>query len=92
MSIFINLIFGIIWLSLLSLLLLGIISLFLMVHHRKVGVRLFDYRLLFNPFNLQFLGIKYLTQEGIYCRNRAWLCFGICALLILFIVFIEIAQ
>jgi len=90
MVLFINLILVIICLGLFSLWLLSIISLFLMVRHRKTGVRLFDSRLLFNPFNLSLLGTKYLTQEGIYWRNRFWICFTIFTLVILFILFIAV--
>jgi len=81
--IFIKLIFITIWIFLLILFILGVIAQMLMIHNRKPGVNLFDRRLLFNPFNIEFFGRKYLTKKGIYWRNKSWLYFGIFVFIIL---------
>jgi hypothetical protein len=65
------------WLILGLSAILGIIFQILMIANRKPGMALFQERLLFNPFHMQFRGSYYLTSTGIYWRNLSWICCGI---------------
>lgn len=65
---------------------LGIVFQFLMMKNRKKKVKLFEHRILFNPFNLQFFGKKYLTEKGIYWRNKSWIFFSIFVITIIVIL------
>jgi hypothetical protein len=53
-----------------------VLTQFCMVANRKPDVKLFQARLLYNPFNVQFQGRYYLTERGIYWRNISWVCFA----------------
>jgi len=76
-------IFILIWLILFVALIQGIIFQFLMVRYRKPKVKLFDSKILFNPFNVQFFGQKYLTEKGIHLRNKSWLYISVFTVTIL---------
>ena len=54
----------------------GLVFQVLMIRNRKPGVKLFDQRLLYNPFNVQFYGDEYLTLAGLKWRNLSWICYG----------------
>jgi len=45
---------------------------YLMIIHRNKDVKFFDKRLFFNIANIQFFGAKYLTEKGVYHRNKSW--------------------
>ena len=45
------------------------VSQLLIMVNRKPGIKLFQLRLVFNPFLIQFGGRYYLTNQGIYWRN-----------------------
>ncbi len=49
----------------------------LMIRNRKPGVKLFDERLMYNPFNIQFHGDEFLTLTGLKWRNLSWICYGV---------------
>jgi hypothetical protein len=68
--------FVMVCLLLFVVIILGIVFQLLMIQCRKPEITLFDKKILFNPFNLQFFGQKYLSEKGIYWRNKSWLCFG----------------
>ncbi len=55
---------------------MGLLFQFLMIANRKQGVKLFDPRLMYNPFNAQFYGDEYLTLAGLKWRNLSWICYG----------------
>jgi len=55
---------------------LGLAFQVLMITNRKPGVKLFDQRLMYNPFNVQFYGDEYLTLAGLRWRNLSWICYG----------------
>ncbi len=63
---------GVMWVA-------GLFFQILMIRNRKPGVKVFDQRLMYNPFNLQFYGEEYLTLTGLKWRNLSWLCYGIFA-------------
>jgi len=50
------------------------VSQLLIIARRKPGIKLFQARLLFNPFLMQFGGHYYLTEAGIFWRNVSWVC------------------
>jgi hypothetical protein len=52
-------------------------SQFRMLANRKPGVRLFQARVLYCPFLMQFRGQYYLTSKGIFWRNLSWGCFAV---------------
>jgi hypothetical protein len=58
---------------------LGLFFQMLMIANRKPGVKIFDQRLMYNPFNVQFHGGEYLTLRGLKWRNLSWLCYGVFA-------------
>jgi hypothetical protein len=65
-----------------SLWLLCAISQVVMIFNRKPGVRLFQARLLYNPFLMQFRGRYYLTDRGLFWRNLSWASGAIFALMV----------
>jgi len=69
---------------------LGTISQFLMIRNRKEGVKLFESKFLFNPFNMQFFGQKYLTEKGIYWRSKSWLFYGVFVIAIIILLSLNI--
>jgi hypothetical protein len=66
----------VLWPLLAILWFLGLFSQFLMIANRKPGVKFFDQRLMYNPFNIQFYGDQYLTLKGLKWRNLSWLYYG----------------
>ena len=72
-----NIIFICLWILLLILWASIVFFQILMIRHRNDGIKLFDSRLLFNPFNVQFFGKKYLTDKGLVYRNKSWIASGI---------------
>jgi hypothetical protein len=66
----------VLWPLLASLWFLGLFFQFLMIANRKPGVKFFDQRLMYNPFNIQFYGDQYLTLKGLKWRNLSWICYG----------------
>jgi hypothetical protein len=70
---------GIMWFA-------GLFFQLLMIRHRKPGIKLFDQRLMYNPFNLQFHGDEYLTLTGLKWRNLSWLCYLVFAGILVAIV------
>ena len=62
---------------------LGLIFQVLMIANRKPGVRLFDQRLMYNPFSVQFYGDQYLTVRGLFWRNLSWICYIVFAVVLL---------
>lgn len=48
---------------------------------RKPGVKLFQLRLLFIPYFIQFLGTAALTDWGMFLRKVSWLSLGFSVLL-----------
>jgi hypothetical protein len=64
------------WPYLAGLWCLGLVFQVLMIANRKPGIKLFDQRLMYNPFNVQFYGDEYLTLRGLKWRNLSWLCYG----------------
>ena len=46
----------------------------IIIANRKPAIKLFEPRLLFNPFFLQFGGRYLLTEKGIFWRNVSWTC------------------
>ena len=63
---------GVMWLA-------GLLFQILMISNRKPGIKLFDERLMYNPFNLQFHGDEFLTLTGLKWRNLSWICYGVFA-------------
>lgn len=61
-----------------------------MIQNRK-EVSLFDKRILFNPFNIQFFGERYLSDVGLEWRNKAWrsiaLVIALISVIFLFVLF-----
>jgi len=62
---------------------LGLLFQILMIANRKAGVKLFDQRLMYNPFNVQFYGDEYLTLKGLKWRNLSWICYGAFAVILI---------
>jgi hypothetical protein len=62
---------------------MGLVFQILMIVNRKPGVMLFDRRLMFNPFNVQFYGDEYLTLRGLKWRNLSWVCYGAFAVILI---------
>ena len=83
---FIKILFISIIIILIILWICGVVFQFLMIRNRKSEIRIFDRRILFNPFNIQFFGEKYLTKEGCHWRNKSWLCFGVFVVTIIIIL------
>ncbi|MDA8098329.1 MAG: hypothetical protein M0042_01735 [Nitrospiraceae bacterium] len=71
------------WPYLAGLWMLGLIFQFLMIANRKPGIKVFDQRLMYNPFNLQFYGAEYLTLTGLKWRNLSWICYGVFVLVLI---------
>ena len=71
------------WPYLAGLWALGLVFQMLMIANRKQGVKLFDQRLMYNPFNMQFYGDEYLTLKGLKWRNLSWICYGAFALILI---------
>jgi hypothetical protein len=69
----------VLWPLLAILWFLGLFFQFLMIANRKPEVKLFDQRLMYNPFNIQFYGAEYLTLNGLKWRNLSWICYGVFA-------------
>ncbi|NTW59028.1 MAG: hypothetical protein HGB21_07765 [Nitrospirae bacterium] len=67
----------VLWPLLAILWFLGLFLPFLMITNRKPAVKVFDQRLMYNPFNIQFYGEQYLTRKGFKWRNLSWLCYGV---------------
>jgi hypothetical protein len=63
----------------------GLLFQVLMIRHRKPEVKLFDRRLMYNPFNAQFYGSEYLTLDGLKWRNLSWICYGVFAAILVVI-------
>ncbi len=80
--------FIILWIVLVIIFLVGVIYQILMIKNRKSGIKLFDSKILFNPFNTQFFGNKYLTDKGLYWRNKSWLFLIIFLLIIILFLMI----
>ena len=66
----------VLWPLLAILWFLGLFFQFLMIRNRKPGVKVFDQRLTYNPFNVQFFGAEFLTLKGLKWRNLSWICYG----------------
>lgn len=66
----------VLWPLLAALWFLGLIFQVLMIVNRKPDVKVFDQRLMYNPFNIQFYGDQYLTLKGLKWRNLSWICYG----------------
>jgi hypothetical protein len=73
------------WPFLAGLWVLGLVFQFLMIANRKADVKIFDRRLMLNPFNLQFFGDRYLTLRGLKWRNLSWICYGAFAVILVLI-------
>jgi hypothetical protein len=65
---------------------LGLVFQVLMIKNRKPGVELFDQRLMYNPFNVQFYGDEYLTLRGLKWRNLSWICYGSFAAILILLI------
>ncbi len=63
----------------------GLFFQILMIRNRKPDVKLFDHRLMYNPFNVQFYGSEYLTLTGLKWRNLSWICYGVFAAILVLI-------
>lgn len=48
-----------------------------MIANRKPAVKVFDQRLMYNPFNSQFYGDQHLMFKGPKWRNLSWICYGV---------------
>ena len=64
----------------------GLLFQLLMIRNRKPGIKLFDRRLMYNPFNVQFFGSEYLTLQGLRWRNLSWICYSSFAAIFILIV------
>jgi hypothetical protein len=71
------------WPYLAGLWCLGLFFQVLMIANRKPEVKLFDQRLMYNPFNVQFYGDTYLTLNGLKWRNLSWICYGAFAVILI---------
>lgn len=78
--------FIILFIGLVVLFSLGVLLQVLMVRNRKSEIKLFDKKILFNPFNLQLFGNKYLKEKGIYYRNKSWVCIALFIFIILIVM------
>jgi len=47
-----------------------------MIRNRKPDVKFFDRRLMYNPFNIQFLRRPVSDAERIEVAKLSWLCYG----------------
>ncbi len=90
LTVFIKLFFITVCLVLLLVFTFVVVCQVLMVRNRKSDINLFDRRILFNPFNIQFFGEKYLTGKGIHWRNKSWLCLGIFVITIMIILSLKL--
>ena len=52
-----------------------LISQVLLLVNRKPGVKLFQARLLYFPFMMQFRASYYLTKKGVFWRNVSWVSY-----------------
>jgi hypothetical protein len=84
----------VLWPLLAILWFLGLFFQFLMIANRKPDVKVFDQRLMYNPFNIQFYGDQYLTLKGLKWRNLSWICYGVFAgiLVLIFAVYYYIRK
>ena len=59
------------------------VSQFMLIFNRKPGTKLFQLRLIVNPFFMQFGGRYYLSERGIYWRNISWISAVLFAMVIM---------
>ena len=61
----------------------------MMIRNRKSDIKMFDKKLLFNPFNIQFFGDRHLTEKGLYFRNKSWMYLALLIIIIVIILIIS---